>query len=161
LGGTTTQYIKSGSANFTAAPQWNGVPSGANDLVNKTYVDAQVAAGLPNVGTAGTYTKVTTDSKGRVTIGAALAEADIPTISTAGKVSGSAINTGTIGGTAAITTSGNLVTTGTVQGAIVNGTNIRAYNGSNYVQLAAPALGGNINFSLPAADGAAGALMKN
>ncbi|MBK7963499.1 MAG: tail fiber domain-containing protein [Bdellovibrionales bacterium] len=95
-----------------------------------------------------------------MTIGAALAEADIPTISTAGKVSGSAINTGTIGGTTAITTSGNLVTTGTVQGAIVNGTNIRAYNGSNYVQLAAPALGGNINFSLPAADGAAGTLMK-
>lgn len=111
IGGTTTQYVKSGSANFTAAPQWNGVPSGANDLVNKTYVDAQVAAGLPDVGTAGTYTKVTTDSKGRVTSGAALAEADIPTLSTAGKVSGNALNAGTIGGSTAISSSGNLVTT--------------------------------------------------
>ncbi|MBK7962675.1 MAG: DUF1566 domain-containing protein [Bdellovibrionales bacterium] len=160
INGTTTQYVKSGSANFTAAPQWNGVPSGANDLVNKTYVDAQVAAGLPNVGTAGTYTKVTTDTKGRVTSGAALVEGDIPTLSTAGKVSGSALNSGTIGGTTAFSTSGNLVTTGTVQGATVSGTNLRAYNGTSYVQLAAPALGSNVNFSLPAADGAAGTLMK-
>lgn len=160
IGGTTTQYVKSGSANFTAAPQWNGVPSGANDLVNKTYVDAQVAAGLPNVGTAGTYTKVTTDSKGRVTSGAALAEADIPTLSTAGKVSGNALNAGTIGGSTAISSSGNLVTTGTVQGAVVSATQLRVFNGANYVQLAAPALGGNVNFSLPAADGAAGTVMK-
>ncbi|MBL7669656.1 MAG: hypothetical protein JNM39_04155 [Bdellovibrionaceae bacterium] len=160
IGGTTTQYVKSGSANFTAAPQWNGVPSGANDLVNKTYVDAQVAAGLPDVGTAGTYTKVTTDSKGRVTSSAALVEADIPTLSTAGKVSGSALNTGTIGGSTAISSSGNLVTSGTVQGAVVAATNLRVFNGANYVQLAAPGLGGNVNFSLPAADGAAGNVMK-
>jgi hypothetical protein len=135
-------------------------PSGANDLVNKTYVDAQVSAGLPNVGTAGTYAKVTTDTKGRVTSGGALVEADIPTLSTAGKVSGDSINAGTIGGSTAINSSGNLVTTGTVQGAIVRATNLRVFNGANYVQLAAPALGGNLNFSLPAADGGAGALMK-
>lgn len=160
LSGTTTQYVKSGSANFTAAPQWNGVPSGANDLVNKTYVDAQVAAGLPNVGTAGTYTKVTTDAKGRVTSGGTLVEADIPTLTTAGKVSGSALNTGTIAGNTAINSTGNLVTTGTVQGATVSATNWRAYNGANYVQLAAPVLGGNLNLSLPSSDGAAGTLMK-
>ncbi|MBN8538178.1 MAG: DUF1566 domain-containing protein [Deltaproteobacteria bacterium] len=161
IGGTTTQYVKSGSANFTAAPQWNGVPSGANDLVNKTYVDAQVVAGLPNVGTPGTYAKVTTDTKGRVTTGAALVEADIPTLSTAGKVSGSAINAGTLAGSTAINSSGNLVTTGTVQGATVSATNLRAYNGANYVQLAAPALGaGNLNFILPSTDGASGTLMK-
>lgn len=160
IGGTTTQYVKSGSANFTSAPQWNGTPSGANDLVNKTYVDAQVAAGLPNVGTPGTYTKVTTDTKGRVTTGTSLVEADLPTISTAGKVSGSAINAGTIVGTAAINSSGNLVTTGTVQGATVSATNLRVYNGGSYVQLAAPSLAGNLNFTLPAADGLAGHLMK-
>lgn len=34
---------------------------------------------LASVGTAGTYTKVTVDSKGRVTLGAALASADLPT----------------------------------------------------------------------------------
>lgn len=35
----------------------------------------------PNVGTPGTYTKVTTDSKGRVSSGTTLAESDIPTLS--------------------------------------------------------------------------------
>lgn len=41
---------------------------------------------LASVGTAGTYTKVTTDAKGRVTSGASLAAADIPTL-TASKIS--------------------------------------------------------------------------
>jgi hypothetical protein len=41
---------------------------------------------LASVGTAGTYTKVTTDAKGRVTSGASLAAADIPTL-TAAKIS--------------------------------------------------------------------------
>jgi hypothetical protein len=41
---------------------------------------------LANVGTAGTYTKVTTDAKGRVTSGTTLAAIDIPTL-TAAKIS--------------------------------------------------------------------------
>jgi hypothetical protein len=41
---------------------------------------------LANVGTAGTYTKVTTDAKGRVTSGTTLAATDIPTL-TATKIS--------------------------------------------------------------------------
>jgi hypothetical protein len=41
---------------------------------------------LASVGTAGTYTKVTTDAKGRVTTGASLAATDIPTL-TANKIS--------------------------------------------------------------------------
>lgn len=41
---------------------------------------------LGNVGTAGTYTKVTTDAKGRVTSGTTLVAADIPTL-TAAKIS--------------------------------------------------------------------------
>lgn len=45
-----------------------------------------IALTLAAVGTAGTYTKVTTDAKGRVTAGAALAATDIPTL-TAAKVS--------------------------------------------------------------------------
>jgi hypothetical protein len=39
-----------------------------------------ITATLAAVGTAGTYTKVTTDSKGRVTVGATLAAADIPNL---------------------------------------------------------------------------------
>lgn len=38
----------------------------------------------PNVGTAGTYTKVTTDAKGRVTSGTTLSATDLPTVGTAG-----------------------------------------------------------------------------
>ena len=41
---------------------------------------------LASVGTAGTYTKVTTDAKGRVTAGTTLAATDIPTL-TAAKIS--------------------------------------------------------------------------
>lgn len=43
----------------------------------------------PNVGTAGTYTKVTTDAKGRVTSGTTLSASDIPSLDT------SKITTGT------------------------------------------------------------------
>lgn len=45
-----------------------------------------IAVTLASVGTAGTYTKVTTDAKGRVTSGATLAASDIPTL-TASKIS--------------------------------------------------------------------------
>lgn len=86
--GTSTQFVKPSSATFTAAPQWSGTPSGANDLANKSYVDAQVAAGLPNFGTAGTYTKVTTDAKGRVSSGTTLAASDIPALDAAKITSG-------------------------------------------------------------------------
>jgi hypothetical protein len=161
IAGSSTQFIKPGNATFTAAPVWSGTPSTADDLTNKSYVDAQVAAALPNVGTAGTYTKVTTDAKGRVIVGLSLIEADLPNITTAGKVDGGAINAGTISGTAAINTSGNLYTTGTVTGATVSATNLRVYNGANYVQFTAPALGGSdVLFKLPAADGTTGQVLK-
>jgi phage-related tail fiber protein len=45
-----------------------------------------IALTLASVGTAGTYTKVTTDSKGRVTAGTTLSATDIPTL-TASKIS--------------------------------------------------------------------------
>lgn len=45
-----------------------------------------IATTLASVGTAGTYTKVTTDAKGRVTSGTTLAATDIPTL-TAAKIS--------------------------------------------------------------------------
>ena len=45
-----------------------------------------ITATLANAGTAGTYTKVTTDAKGRVTSGTTLAAGDIPTL-TAAKIS--------------------------------------------------------------------------
>jgi hypothetical protein len=51
------------------------------------------AVSLPTVGTSGIYYKVTTDSKGRVTSGSAsLSQSDIPTLTNAGKVDGSAVS---------------------------------------------------------------------
>jgi hypothetical protein len=46
----------------------------------------EITLTLANVGTPGTYTKVTTDAKGRVTVGESLDAADIPTL-TAAKIS--------------------------------------------------------------------------
>lgn len=83
LNGTSVQFVKPSAATFTAAPQWAGTPAAGSDLANKTYVDAQVAAGLPNFGTAGTYTKVTTDAKGRVSGGTTLSASDIPALDAA------------------------------------------------------------------------------
>ena len=42
--------------------------------------DAEITVTLKDVGTAGTYTKVTTDAKGRVVAGEGLAASDIPTL---------------------------------------------------------------------------------
>jgi hypothetical protein len=47
---------------------------------------------LATTGTAGTYTKVTTDSKGRVTSGTTLSESDIPSLSPS-KITGTAVIT--------------------------------------------------------------------
>jgi len=47
---------------------------GGGDLLQNRYI------GMPNVGTAGTYTKVTTDQYGRITNGTTLTSGDIPTL---------------------------------------------------------------------------------
>ncbi|MES2963729.1 MAG: hypothetical protein V4760_07540, partial [Bdellovibrionota bacterium] len=49
---------------------------------------------LPVLGAGGTAVKVTYDTYGRITAAGSLSEADIPTLVTAGKVSGGAINSG-------------------------------------------------------------------
>ena len=58
--------------------------------------------------TAGTYPKVTVNSKGLVTYGTGLVESDIPTLLTPGHVSGNAITSGVISGTTSINSSGNI-----------------------------------------------------
>ena len=107
--GTTIQTLGTGSGSGTVT----SITAGAG-LTGGTITGSGTIA-LEDHGTPGTYYKVTTDSKGRVTSGStSLAESDIPTLSSAGKVIGDAIDSGTIGGSTSIDTSGMIKTTGSV-----------------------------------------------
>ncbi len=99
--------------------------------------------------TAGnSYPKVTVDAKGRVTAGAALAETDLPSITSAwsGSIDGGKI-VGAIGGSTAISTSGPITTGGAVGG--------RAFNlfdvDTNKISFVAPALSADYTLTWPAA----------
>ncbi|NCN95301.1 MAG: hypothetical protein GW917_01110, partial [Bdellovibrionales bacterium] len=134
-----------------------GAPSDATTTVKgvasfPTTGGLSVSSGsvsLPDVATAGTATKVTYDAKGRITNGTTLAESDIPALSTAGKVSGGAITSGTIAGSTAINTSRNITTTGNVSatGSLTSGSmstrKIDLYDSdnTNYIRLQTPATG--------------------
>ncbi len=106
-----------GTANHvlgTTAAGVTSITTSSNLSVNGTAGATLTTTGtldLATLGTAGTYPKVTVDAYGRVSAGSALLQTDIPTLSSAGKVLGSAINSGTIGGSTSINTSGNLQTT--------------------------------------------------
>ena len=139
---------------------------GSSMSINGTVAGTISSAGtidLTNTGiAAGTYTKLTVDTKGRATAGTvSLVEGDIPNLTSAGKVSGNTITAGTISGSAAVNTSGNLITTGTVSGLNVQATNLRVYNGTNYVQFVAPTLSGIVNFTLPDNDGNPGDVLTS
>ncbi len=126
---------------------------------------------MPSVGTAGTYYKVTTDAQGRVSSGSAsLVEADIPTLTTAGKVSGDALTSGTIAGSTAINTTGNLSTTGNItgnnfSGAGYSGRSFQVFDSdnSNSITLQTPATGAlttNYVLTLPTTAGGPGEVLS-
>ena len=127
------------NSSANAYQYWNGSAvqqigvsgSGISALTVGTSLTANgVAAGtlsssgtidLANSGvTAGTYTKVSVNSKGLVINGSGLVESDIPTLQTAGHVVGDAIVSGTIGGNTVFYSSGNVTSAGTVKGSIVS-----------------------------------------
>ncbi|MEK6554541.1 MAG: hypothetical protein AABZ31_04825, partial [Bdellovibrionota bacterium] len=141
INGTSTLYTKPAANGTLPLPSYATDPSGmaegqlwydttADTLKYRTGSGSIVLDGstnLPAIGTAGTYTKVTTDAQGRVTAGSTLAESDIPTLSAAGKVSGSAIS-GTIGGATVINTTGAITTTGTITSGILSATSTQTRN---------------------------------
>jgi hypothetical protein len=103
----------------------------------------------PNVGTPGTYTKVTTDAKGRVTSGTTLAAGDIPNLDASKTTSGSfdAARIPNLDGSKI--TSGT-ITVGVVAGANnVSGNTVSAINltASNDVTASAALRGTNIDVS--------------
>lgn len=119
---------------------------------------------LDNSGVAaGTYSKVTVDAYGRVTAGASLAESDLPSFTTPGKISGSAITSGTIGGNTAVNTAGAIATTGNISASSVSSTSdstqaLNLYNSGNIhkVTLKTPAsVSSDYTLNLPATAGTA------
>ena len=102
-----------------------GVTSGTGVTVSTTGNIATI--NLATAGTAGSYSKVTTDAYGRVTSGTSLSAADIPPLS------------------AAIITSGTLTVANGGTGTTTLATNsVILGNGTSAVQTVAPGTGGNV-----------------
>jgi|GEM_PF-5027514 Phage-related tail fibre protein len=151
----------------------SSLTNGQSLVWNSTLNKWTTAPLLGNVGTAGTYTKVTTDAFGRVTAGSNLTEADFPALTAPGKVSGSAITSGTISGstaistTGAITTSGTITTTGNIAGnslstITASAQSVRIFNSANTfnISLSVPAgLNSNVSLVLPNSKGSAGQIL--
>jgi hypothetical protein len=96
---------------------------------------------------------------------ASIADAKLQTIATAGKVSGAAITTGTIGGSAAFAGSGGVTTSGniTLSPASAAATELRFKDddASHHIALKAPSsVASNLVLTLPSADGGDGQFLK-
>ncbi|UOF02580.1 tail fiber domain-containing protein [Bdellovibrio reynosensis] len=126
----------------------SGSPVATVTLADGTVATAKIVDGAVNSAKILDATIVDAD----IAAGAAIVDTKLATISTAGKVSGSAITSGTIAGTTAINTSGLIQTS--------NG--FRVYQGANYVELKAPAaLAGDLTFKLPDTLGSSGQVLTN
>ena len=159
------QYYN-GSSVQTIGTSGAGISSlsvGSNLTANGTAGGTLSAPGtidIVNSGvTAGPYPKVTVNSKGLVTYGTGLSESDIPTLTSPGKVSGSAITTGTIGGTTSFYSSGN-VTTPMVSSGIDLTRQIQLFDpaaGSTHkITISAPTLTSDYTMVFPATSGSFG-----
>ena len=148
-------------------------------------ITASGTIALAAVGSGGTGFKVTYDIYGRVTGAIALVEADIPTLVTAGKVSGNAIASGTIGGSTAINTTGaitttalisttsninantanvtNVVASGTVSAVTVSGRTVQLFNptgtANKITMTADPALSSDYTLTWPLTAGSGGQVL--
>jgi hypothetical protein len=100
--GTITANL-TGNASGTAGSLANAITFSTGLTLDSGTTFTGAAArtlSISNVGTAGTYTKVTTDASGRVSNGTTLSSSDIPTL-------GNILNTGKIGSAGS-----NIITTG-------------------------------------------------
>ena len=98
--GSTVQTLGVSGGSVTSITAGTGLSGGT--------ITSTGTIALSNVGTAGTYTKVTTDAQGRVTGGA--------------QITGDDITSGTIAGSTAINSTGNITTTGNITSQNVSAT---------------------------------------
>jgi len=170
--GTSGQFLKTdGSGKLSwASPSGAGdMLSSANlsDLTNKGTARTNLGLGaLATLNTVGSA-EIADGSITNVDIAptAGIADSKLATIATAGKVSGSAITSGTIGGSTVMATSGQISSTGNIRvaGTGTTATELRFGDNddSNYVALKAPGVvTSNITWTLPAADGSGGQALK-
>jgi hypothetical protein len=123
LAGVVLDETGSGALVFGTGPTLVTPNLGTPSAINLSNATSLADAALAATGTAGTYTKVTTDAKGRVSSGTTLSESDIPTLSTVGKVSNSATTAASANTASAIVArdaSGNF-TAGTITATTVTG----------------------------------------
>ena len=159
------QYYN-GTAIQTLGMSGSGISSLAvgSSLTSNGVASTSVASGntldiIDSGVTAGTYPKVTVNQKGLVTYGTGLSEADIPTLSSAGKVSGSTITSGTIGGMTSFYSSGN-VTAQNITSGVDATRQLQLFDpaaGSTHkITISAPTLATDYSIVFPATVGSAG-----
>ena len=124
------QFLKDNGSNgfVCAAPAGSGTVTSVATGTGLTGgpITSTGTIALATLGAGGTGFKVTYDVYGRVTGAVALVEADIPTLSTAGKVVGSAITSGTIGGTTSINTTGTITSGAITSSGLITSPNLSA-----------------------------------
>jgi len=112
----TWTTVADNSANWDSAYtdrlKWGGGATGLVAATGRTSLGLGNLATLSAVGSSEISDGSISDAD--ISASAAIVDSKLATISTAGKVSGAAITSGTIGGSTAMTTSGNITTSGSV-----------------------------------------------